>query len=51
MKGFIALEFVAGRTLRELLDDGPLLALLPHTGGQIARALSVRMPRASCTAT
>ena len=38
---FISLEFVAGRTLRELLDDGPLLALLPHTGGQIARALSV----------
>ena len=38
---FIALEFVAGRTLRELLDDSPLLALLPHAGAQVARALSV----------
>ena len=38
---FIVLEFVAGRTLREMLGDGPLLASLPHTGGQIARALSV----------
>ena len=38
---FIALEFVAGRTLREMLGDGPLLGSLAHTGGQIARALSV----------
>ena len=38
---FIVLEFVAGRTLREMLGDGPLLGSIAHTGGQIARALSV----------
>ena len=38
---FIVLEFVAGRTLREMLGNGPLLASLTQIGGQIARALSV----------
>ena len=38
---FIVLEFVAGRTLREMLGYGPLLESIAHIGGQIARALSV----------
>ena len=42
---FIVLEFVAGRTLREMLGDGPLLESIAHIGGQIARALSVAHAR------
>jgi len=37
---FIVMEHVAGRTLREMLNGGPLLDMLPLLGNQMARALA-----------
>lgn len=37
---FIVMEYVAGRTLREMLKQGPLLDSLVELGSQMARALS-----------
>src|ERR1700733_10388201 len=37
---FIVMEYVAGRTLRDLLKAGPLLDSVAELGGQMARALS-----------
>lgn len=37
---FIVMEYVAGRTLRDMLKQGPLLDSLVELGSQMARALS-----------
>jgi predicted ATPase/serine/threonine protein kinase len=37
---FIVMEYIAGRTLREMLEQGPLLESLVELGSQMARALS-----------
>jgi predicted ATPase len=38
---YIVMEHVAGRTLREMLSEGPLTDSLHRIGGQLARALRV----------
>jgi predicted ATPase/serine/threonine protein kinase len=38
---YIVMEYVMGRTLRELLAEGPALAGVAKLGGQLARALRV----------
>jgi serine/threonine protein kinase len=49
---YIAMELVAGRTLRELLADGALpLKRVLSIAAQVADGLAARTPPASCTAT
>jgi predicted ATPase/serine/threonine protein kinase len=38
---FIVMELVEGQALRDILDDGPVVASLAPVGGQIAKALAV----------
>jgi predicted ATPase len=38
---FLVMELVEGRTLREILADGPALTSIAPVGGQIAKALAV----------